>query len=43
LPGDSGFRFFKCPSCRHNLRVPKGKGHIFITCPQCGERFKRKT
>jgi len=36
-------RFFKCPSCRNTLRVPKGKGKLQITCPKCGERFVKKT
>ena len=37
------YRFFKCPSCKMTLRVPKGKGKIQITCPKCGERFIKKT
>ena len=36
-------KFFKCPSCRNTLRVPKGKGRLQITCPKCGERFIKKT
>ena len=36
-------RFFRCPSCKNLLRVPRGKGKITITCPRCGERFSRKT
>jgi DNA-directed RNA polymerase subunit RPC12/RpoP len=36
-------RFFKCPSCKNMLRVPKGKGKLQITCPKCGERFIKKT
>ena len=36
-------KFFKCPNCKNVLRVPKGKGKIQITCPRCGERFKRKS
>ena len=36
-------RFYRCPSCHTNLRVPKGKGKIFIRCPKCGEGFERKT
>ena len=36
-------KYFKCPSCRNTLRVPKGKGKIQITCPKCGERFIKKT
>jgi predicted RNA-binding Zn-ribbon protein involved in translation (DUF1610 family) len=37
------YLFFKCPSCGNNLRVPKGKGKLQITCPKCGERFIKKT
>lgn len=37
------FRFYKCPSCRAMLRVPKNKGKIQITCRKCGTRFIRKT
>lgn len=36
-------RFFKCPSCRQTVRVPKGKGKIRITCPKCGKTFIKKT
>ena len=36
-------KFFKCPSCRNTLRVPKHKGKLQVTCPKCGERFSRKT
>ncbi len=37
------YRFFRCPSCRTWLRVPRGKGKLNITCRQCGERFTRNT
>ena len=37
------FRFFSCPSCRTNLRVPKGRGKIKIVCRKCGTSFVRKT
>lgn len=36
-------RFFKCPSCKQTLRLPKGRGKIKITCPKCGMNFERKT
>lgn len=37
------YKFFVCPSCRNNLRVPRGKGKIQITCPRCGQRFSGRT
>lgn len=36
-------RFFKCPKCKQNLRVPKGKGNICITCPKCHTDFHKRT
>lgn len=36
-------RFYRCPSCNQQLRVPKGKGEINITCPGCKTQFKRKS
>ena len=37
------YKFFVCPTCRTNLRVPKGKGKVNITCGKCGTRFQGKT
>lgn len=36
-------RYFKCPDCKAQLRVPKGKGKILITCPKCKKEFLKKT
>lgn len=36
-------RYFKCPDCKAQLRVPKGKGKILITCPKCKKEFQKKT
>lgn len=33
------YKFFKCPTCKQEVRVPKGHGKIEITCPKCRERF----
>ena len=35
--------YFKCPSCKAVLRVPKGKGEIIVTCPACGKRIPKRT
>lgn len=36
-------KYFACPSCKNNLRVPKGRGEITVTCPVCKTKFDRKT
>ena len=40
---DKDHRYFDCPRCRQQVRVPKGKGKIAISCPKCREKFIRKT
>lgn len=40
---DKEHRYYDCPRCRQQVRVPKGKGKIAITCPKCNEKFIRKT
>lgn len=37
------YAYFKCPSCKAELRVPKGKGTIIVTCPRCKHETKTKT
>jgi len=37
------FKFFECPSCGHTLRVPKGKGKVRITCPNCQTKFEGRS
>lgn len=37
------YKFFTCPSCRTNLRVPRGRGKVKIVCRKCGTSFFGKT
>ena len=37
------YKYFKCPNCRQELRVPKGKGKIIATCPKCSTKFEAKS
>jgi hypothetical protein len=36
-------RYYRCKQCHAVLRVPKGKGKIRITCPQCHTAAVKKT
>lgn len=40
---DKDHRYYNCPRCHQQVRVPKGKGKISITCPKCREKFIKKT
>ena len=40
---DKEHRYFKCPNCGQQLRVPRGKGKITITCRNCGVSFEENT
>ena len=40
---DREHRYFKCPSCAQQLRVPRGKGKITVTCRNCGACFQEKS
>ena len=35
--------YFNCPRCRQQVRVPRGKGKISISCPKCKEKFIKNT
>lgn len=40
---DKDHVYFKCPSCAQQLRVPRGKGKITVTCRSCGAIFQEKS
>ena len=35
----ANYRYFKCPQCKQNLRAPRGKGKVKITCSGCNTVF----
>lgn len=37
------YKYFKCPNCSQQLRVPRGRGKIDVTCPKCHTKFERKS
>lgn len=37
------YRYFKCPTCKQQVRVPSGHGKICITCPKCRTEFVKRT
>lgn len=40
---DKDNKYFRCPSCKQMVRVPRGKGKVEITCPKCHTRFDKRT
>lgn len=37
------YKYFRCPSCRQQLRAPRGRGKIEVTCQKCRAVFQTKT
>ena len=37
------YKYFKCPGCGQQLRVPRGKGKITVNCRSCGASFLQKS
>lgn len=40
---DREHRYFKCPGCGQQMRVPRGKGRITVHCRTCGANFEEKS
>ncbi len=37
------YKIFRCKGCGRNIRVPRGKGKIEVTCPMCGSKTIHRT
>lgn len=37
------YKYFKCPECSLNLRAPRKRGVIIVTCSNCKHKFEVKT
>lgn len=37
------YKYFKCSNCKKDLRVPKNKGKIVVTCPHCGYKMETRS
>ncbi|AYV34167.1 hypothetical protein PT169_01040 [Erysipelothrix rhusiopathiae] len=37
------YKYFTCETCKTRLRVPRRKGNIEITCPNCKTKFDAKS
>lgn len=37
------YKYFKCPACRQELRAPRGRGKIEVTCQKCHNVFRTRT
>ena len=40
---DKTHRIFSCPKCGQKMCVPMGKGKIEITCPNCRNKFIKRS
>lgn len=39
LKSSRNYKYFKCPNCKQELRVPRGKGKIAVSCKKCNTKF----
>ena len=37
------YKYFRCPVCKQQLRAPRGRGKIEVTCQKCRHVFQTKT
>lgn len=39
----TNYKYFKCPNCSQELRIPRGRGKLSVTCPKCRTVFDKKS
>lgn len=37
------YKYLHCPSCKTEMRVPRGRKNIVVTCPNCRHKFDAKS
>ena len=40
---DKAHKYFRCPACGQQLRVPRGAGRLRVTCRSCGANFEENS
>ena len=40
---DPSNKYFSWPKCKQMVRVPKGHGTVVVTCPNCQNKFEKRT
>ena len=43
LAQSKDYKYFRCPNCRQQLRAPRGRGKVVVTCQNCRHVFQTKT
>lgn len=43
IKNSKDYKYFKCPNCKQEMRVPRGKGNISVTCRKCQNKFTQKS
>lgn len=36
-------KYIKCPNCKKEMKIPRNKVKIKVTCPHCGHKFVKKS
>ena len=42
LKNSKTYKYYKCPNCHAQLRLPRNVGEVTVTCGKCHHSFKQK-